>query len=73
MHEILVNRIGGLNLPKKCVARLSDRPDMTSAVYRGGKTTPQQQHNIHVVPFSLNDVINIAKNVLSSMSQRLYV
>ena len=29
MHEVLVNRLGGLNLPRKSVVRLTDRPDMT--------------------------------------------
>ena len=43
MHEVLVNRLGGLSLPRKSVVRLSDRPDMTSDVYRGRKTTIQQQ------------------------------
>ena len=35
VHEILVNRLGGLSLPRKNVVRLTDRPDMTSAVYHG--------------------------------------
>ena len=43
MHEVLVNRLGGLSLPKKSVVRLTDRPDMTLDVYRGRKTTMQQQ------------------------------
>ena len=43
MHEVLVNRLGGLSLPRKSVARLTDRPDMTLDVYRGRKTTMQQQ------------------------------
>ena len=38
VHEVLVNRLGGLSLP-----RLTDRPDMTLDVYRGRKTTMQQQ------------------------------
>ena len=42
MHEVLVNRLGGLNLPRKSVVRLTDRPDMTLDVYRGRKTTNQQ-------------------------------
>ena len=42
MHEVLVNRLGGLSLPRKSVARLTDRPDMTLDVYRGRKTTMQQ-------------------------------
>ena len=43
MHEVLVNRLGGLSLPRKSVVRLTGRPDMTLDVYRGGKTTIQQQ------------------------------
>ena len=43
MHEVLVNRLGGLNLPRKSVVRLTDRSDMTLGVYRGRKTTIQQQ------------------------------
>ena len=47
MHEVLVNRLGGLSLPRKSVVRLTDRPAMTLDVYRGRKTTMQQmqQHN----------------------------
>ena len=43
MHEVLVNRLRGLSLPRKSVVRLTDRPDMTLDVYRGRKTTNQQQ------------------------------
>ena len=43
MHEVLVNRLGGLSLPRKSVVRLTDRPDMTLDVYRGRKTAIQQQ------------------------------
>ena len=46
MHEVLVNRLGGLSLPRKSVVRLTDRPDMTLDVYRGRKTTIQQYNNI---------------------------
>ena len=42
MHEVLVNRLGGLSLPRKSVVRVTDRPDMTLDVYRGRKTTMQQ-------------------------------
>ena len=45
MHEVLVNRLGGLSLPRKSVVRLTDRPDMTLDVYRGRKTTKQQNNN----------------------------
>ena len=41
MHEVLVNRLGGLSLPRKSVIRLIDRPDMTLDVYRGRKTATQ--------------------------------
>ena len=46
MHEVLVNRLGGLSLPRKSVVRLTDRPDMTLDVYRGRKTTNQQQQQL---------------------------
>ena len=45
VHEILVNRLGGLSLPRKSVVMLTDCPDMTIDVYPGCKTTIQQQHN----------------------------
>ena len=35
VHEVLVNRLGGLSLPRKSVVRLTDRPDMTLDVYHG--------------------------------------
>ena len=41
MHEVLVNRLGGLSLPRKSVVRLTDRPDMTLDVYVDVK----QQYN----------------------------
>ena len=45
MHEVLVNRLGGLSLPRKSVVRLTDRPDMTLDVNLGRKTTMQQQQS----------------------------
>ena len=50
MHEVLINRLGGLSLPRKSVVRLTDRPDMTLDVYCGRKTTIQ--HEIHFLFFS---------------------
>ena len=48
VHEVLVNRLGGLSLPRKSVVRLTDRPDMNLDVYRGCKTiTQQQQQHLH--------------------------
>ena len=46
MHEVLVNRLGGLSLPRKSVVRLTDRLDMTLDVYRGRITTMQQQQQL---------------------------
>ena len=43
LAKVRVNRSGGLSLPRKSVVRLTDRPDMTIDVYRGRKTTKQQQ------------------------------
>ena len=43
VHEVLVNHLEGLSLPRKSVVRLTDRPAMTLDVYRGRKTTTQQQ------------------------------
>ena len=40
VHEV---RLGGLSLPRKSMVRLIDHPDMTLDVYRGCKTTTQQQ------------------------------
>ena len=46
-HEVLVNRLGGLSLPRKSVVRLTDRPDMTLDVYHGRKTTIQQIKSVY--------------------------
>ena len=42
VHEVLVNRLG-LSPPRKSVVRLTDCLEMTLDVYRGRKTTTQQQ------------------------------
>ena len=47
MHEVLVNRLGGLSLPRKNVVRLTDRPHMTVDVYRGRKATIRR----HILSF----------------------
>ena len=51
MHEVLVNSLGGLSLSRKSVVRLNDRPDMTLDVYRGRKTTMQQQQQLNVLRY----------------------
>ena len=51
MHEVLVNRLGGLSLSRKSVVRLTDRPDMTLDVYRGGtKDNPSNYRPISILP-----------------------
>ena len=66
MHEVLVNRLGGLSLPRKSVVRLTDRPDMTLDVYRGRKTTiqQQQQHNRVIKPIITGGVLCIVGNIV---------
>ena len=46
MHEVQVNRLGVLSLPRKSVVRLTDHPDKTLDVYRGHKTTMQLYTNV---------------------------
>ena len=57
VHKELVNRLGGLSLPRKSVVRLTDRPDMTLDVYRGRKTTMQQQQQ-HQILFGHRSPLN---------------
>ena len=62
MHEVLVNRLGGLSLPRKSVVRYTDRSDMTLDLYRGGKTTIQQQqpdHMTNIVAMTINGSMTI--------------
>ena len=47
MHKVLDKRLGGLSLPRKGVVRLTDRPEITLDVYRGRKTTIQQEQPMH--------------------------
>ena len=63
VHEVLVNRLGGLSLPRKRVVRLTDRPDMTLDVYRGRKTTMQQQQQ---APSALS-LLSIGMTAMSVM------
>ena len=46
VHQVLINRLGGLSLPRKSVVRFTDHPDMTLAVYCGLQTTTQQQQSL---------------------------
>ena len=64
MHKVLVNRLGGLSLPRKSVVRLTDRPDMTLDVYRGRKTTIQhrEEHTSQLM-ISPQEVDVLLKNI----------
>ena len=70
MHEVLVNRLGGLSLPRKSVVMLTDRPEMTLDVYRGRKTTIQQQQQSNAnagytfYPLSINKKIGLFQSFL---------
>ena len=44
VHEVLVNRLGGLSLPRKNVVRITDRPDMTILF----TVDVKQQHNNNI-------------------------
>ena len=46
VHDVLVNRLGGLSLSRKNVVRLTGRPDMITAVCRGRKSATQHQRCI---------------------------
>ena len=69
MHEVLVNRLGGLSLPRKSVVRLTDRPDMTLDVYCGRKTT--MQHN-NILFSSFNPVCTRRVNNVGTMLVQRY-
>ena len=57
MHEVLVNRLGGLSLPRKSVVRLTDRSDMAVDV----TVYVKQQHNNNIIPmttfFSITEIV----------------
>ena len=42
VHEVLINRLGGLSLPREGLVRLTDRPDMTLDVYHGHNKTRER-------------------------------
>ena len=62
MHEVLVNRLGGLSLPRKSVVRLTDRPDMTLDVYRGRKITIQQQQTVVIIGDVCNRMVPLNRS-----------
>ena len=68
MHEVLVDYLGGKSLPRECVVRLNDHPDVTIDVYLGHKTTQQQQikgwtlQSYHVTRLSSHASCNVGTN-----------
>ena len=69
MHEVLVNRLEGLSLPRKSVVRLTDRPHMTLDVYRGRKTTIQPTNQLYKctnTKISKTDIYFVLYSVLTS-------
>ena len=66
MHEVL-NRLGGLSLPRKSVVRLTDRPDMTLDVYHGRKTTMQKQQSNNPVHDTSSKDTSSKKTALSEI------
>ena len=71
MHEVLVNCLGGLSLPRKSVVRLTDRPNMTLDVYRGRKTTIQQHCRsvtVTTMEFQTSVLSTLAESYLSDVT-----
>ena len=54
LAKVCARSLKGLSLPRKSVVRLTDRPNMTLDVYRGRKTTVQQQQQSY---FSLTHFV----------------
>ena len=66
VQEVLVNRLGGLSLPRKSVVRLTYRPNMTLDVYRGRKTTVKQNT---LFPAAVNSAISATNSVTSGAAR----
>ena len=52
------------------MVRLTDRPDMTLDVYRGRKTTIQQQGQDYVLQFSIKLLFQIHPPLLAGLTDR---
>ena len=71
MHEVLVNRLGGLSLPRKSLVRLTDRPDMTLDVYSKDRVKHDsfRVFNAFVTSFSCVCMKRVLKRVDSRFSR----
>ena len=65
MYEVLVNRLGGLSLPRKSGVRLTDRPDMTLDV--GRKTTQPQPTGRKEVKVQTCPALNMKGTLLGEL------
>ena len=57
MHEVLINCLGGVSLPRKSVVRLTDYPAMTLDVYHGRKTTTTERGSILRAEMKITEVV----------------
>ena len=68
MHQVLVNRLGGLSPPRKSVVGLTDHPNMTTDVYCGRKATiKQQQQPFSFVPSNIQIIYSFSTSERYSM------
>ena len=67
MHEVLVNRLGGLSLPRKSVVRLTDHRDMTLKLFTMDVKQQHKNNNKHLVLASIGLINTIA------LRQKLYI
>ena len=59
MHEVLINRSGGLSLPRESVVRLTERSDMNFLF-----TVDVKQHNNYVI-FNLQAELFLAISAIA--------
>ena len=60
MHEVLVNRLGGLSLPRKSVVRLTDRIESESELFTGDTSKDNHspgpsRHDLKCLPWTYNN------------------
>ena len=69
MHEVLVNHLGGLSLPRKSVVRLTDRPDMFTVDIKQQHNNNKNQKRI----FSETNWVSISQMLSQCLSSKTYV
>ena len=63
VHQVLVNRLGGLSLPRKSVVRITDHPDMTFDVYHGRKTTTLLVTSLSIQELSSDSIARLERRL----------